>query len=75
MLAQEKVGGDAEELPEECAAADFSQAPLMVLYFSLMKVLLPIHVDVKWGKASLCPVLMGRLSPALYRLAVPARHA
>jgi hypothetical protein len=47
MLAQEKVGGDAEELPEECAAADFSQAPLMVLYFSLMKVLLPIHVDVK----------------------------
>jgi hypothetical protein len=47
----------------------------MVLYFSLMKVLLPIHVDVKWGKASLCPVFMGRLSPALYRLVVPARHA
>jgi hypothetical protein len=37
--------------------------------------LLPIHVDIKWGKASLCPVLMGRLSPALYRLVVPARHA
>ena len=75
MLAQEKVGGDAEELPEECAAADFSQAPLMVLYFSLMKVLLPVHVDVKWGKASLCPAFMGGLFPVLYRLVVPTHHA
>ncbi len=43
----------------------------MVSYFSLMKVLLPVHVDVKWGKAFLCPVFMGGLSPLLYRLVVP----
>jgi hypothetical protein len=67
MLAQEKVGEDAE-----FAAADFSQAPLMVSYFSLMNVLLPVHVDVKSGQASLCPVFQGGLSPALYRLIVPA---
>jgi hypothetical protein len=39
MLAQGKVGGDTEELPyclgwAESAAADFSQALLMVLYYS-----------------------------------------
>ncbi len=75
MLAQEKVGKDAEELPSlllgsaESAAVDFSQAPLMVSYFSLMKVLMPVHVDVKWGKASLRPAFMGRLSPVLYQSA------
>jgi hypothetical protein len=47
----------------------------MVSYFSLMKVLLRSHVDLKWGKAFLCPAFMGRLSPALYRLVVPARLA
>jgi hypothetical protein len=72
ILAQEKVGGDAEELlgSAESASADFSQAPLMVSYFSLMKVLLCSHVDVKLGKASLCPAFMGGLSPALYRPAM-----
>jgi hypothetical protein len=47
----------------------------MVSYFSLMKVLLCVHVDVKWGLTSLCPAVMSGLSPALYRLVVPARHA
>ncbi len=47
----------------------------MVSYFSLMKVLFRVYVDVKLGKASLFPAFMGGLSPALYRLVVPARHA
>ena len=58
----------------ESAAADFSQALLMVSYFALMKVLLPVHVDVKWGLASLWPAFMGGLSPVLYQLIVLARH-
>jgi hypothetical protein len=37
--------------------------------------LLSVHVDVKCGLASLCPAFMGGLSPALYRLVVPARQA
>ncbi len=47
----------------------------MFSYFSLMMMLLSVHVDVKWGIASLCPAFMGGLSPARYRLVVPARHA
>jgi len=31
----------------ESAAADFSQAPLMVFYVSLMVMLLSVHVNVK----------------------------
>ncbi len=57
------------------AAADFSQAPLMVSYFSLMVMLLSVHAVVKWGIDSLCPAFMGGLSPVLYQLVVPARHA
>ncbi len=49
-LRRQKDGGDAEESPyclAETAAADFSLALLMVSYFSLMMVLLSVHVDVK----------------------------
>ncbi len=45
------------------------------LLSGLMMVLLSVHADVKWGPASLCTAFMGRLSPALYRLVVLARHA
>ncbi len=31
----------------ESATADFSQAPLKISYFSLMVMLLSVHVDVK----------------------------
>ncbi len=56
-------------------AADFSQAPLKVSYFTLMVMLLSVHAVVKWGIASLCHAFMGGLSPVLYQLVVPARHA
>ncbi len=52
------------------AAADFSQALLMVSYFSLMVMLLSVHAVVKWGIASACPAFMGGLSPVLYLLVV-----
>ncbi len=58
----------------ESAAADFSQAPLKISYFSLT-VLLSVHAVVKWGIASSCPAFRGGLSPVLYRLVVPARQA
>jgi len=54
---------------------DFSQTPLMVSYFSLMVMLLSVHAVFKWGIASLCPAFVGSLSPVLYQLVVPARHA
>jgi hypothetical protein len=56
------------------AAADFSQALLMVSFFSLMVMLLSVHAVVKWVIAFLCTAFMGGLSPVLYRLVVPARH-
>ncbi len=34
-----------------------------------------VHVDFKWGMVPQCPAFMGGLSPILYRLLVPARHA
>jgi hypothetical protein len=48
-LAQEKIGAEIALLlgSAESAAVDFSQAPLMISYFSLMKALLCSHVDVK----------------------------
>ncbi len=51
-------------------AAYFSQAPLMVSYFSLMVMLLSVHAVIKCGIASLCRVFMGGLSPVLYRPAM-----
>ncbi len=33
------------------------------------------HAVPKWGDGSGCPAFMGVLSPVLYRLFVPARHA
>jgi hypothetical protein len=47
----------------------------MVSYFSLMVMLLSVHAVFKWGIASLCPAFVGSLSPVLYQLVVPARHA
>jgi hypothetical protein len=38
-------------------------------------VLLSLRAVVKCGIASSCPAFMGGLSPVLYRLIVPARHA
>jgi hypothetical protein len=58
----------------ESAAADFSQAPLKISYFSLM-VLLSVHAVVKCGVASTCSAFMVVLSPVLYRLIVVACHA
>jgi hypothetical protein len=46
----------------------------MISYFSL-KVLIPSHAVPKWGVASGCPAFMGGLSPAPFRLVVPASHA
>ncbi len=47
---------------EESVAADFSQAPIKISYFSLM-VMLSVNSVVKWGIVSSCPAFMGRLSP------------
>jgi hypothetical protein len=38
-------------------------------------VLLSFHAVAKCGVASGRPAFMGRLSPVLYQLIVPARHA
>ncbi len=45
------------------------------LVLLLADVLNRIHVDSKWGMVSQCPAFMGGLSPVLYQLLVPARHA
>ncbi len=58
----------------ESTAADFSQTSLKISYISLM-VLPSLHAVVKCGVASSPPAFMGGLSPVLYRLIVPARHA
>jgi hypothetical protein len=58
----------------ESRAADFFQTLLKISYDSLM-VLLSLHAVVKYGVASSRPAFMGGLSPVLYRLIVPARHA
>ena len=59
----------------ESAAADFSQAPLKISYFSLMMVLLSVHAVVKWSIASTCPAFTAGLSPVQYWLVVPAHYA
>jgi hypothetical protein len=58
----------------ESTAADFSQTSLKISYVSLM-VLLSLHAVAKCGVASGRPAFMGGVSPVLYRLIVPARHA
>jgi hypothetical protein len=58
----------------ESTAADFSQTSLKISYVSLM-VLLSLPAVVKCGVASSRPAFMGGLTPVLYRLIVPARHA
>jgi hypothetical protein len=58
----------------ESTAADFSQTSLKISYVSLM-VLLSFHAVAKCGVASGRPAFMGGLSPVLYQLIVPARHA
>ncbi len=45
----------------------------LVLLFA--DVLNRVHVDSKWRMVLHCPAFMGRLSPVLYRLLVPARNA
>ncbi len=76
---RQNVGAGAEVspyyyYPAESAAADFSQTSLMFSYVS-QKVLIPPHAVAKCAVADGHPAFMGRLSPALYRLIVPARHA
>jgi len=46
----------------------------MISYVS-QKVLIPPHAVAKSAVAAGRPAFMGGLSPALYRLIVPARHA
>jgi hypothetical protein len=58
----------------ESTATDFSQTSLKISYVSLM-VLIPLHAVAKCGVASGHPAFLGGLSPVLYRLIVPARHA
>jgi hypothetical protein len=72
---QQNVGTCAEASPycfgpAESAAADFSQTSLM-FYFS-QKVLIPPRAVAKCAVAAGRPAFMGGLSPALYRLIVPA---
>ncbi len=58
----------------ESPTADFSLVPLMSTFFSSLMWWI-LHVVSKWGMVSWCPAFMGRLSPVLYRLFVPGRHA
>jgi hypothetical protein len=58
----------------QSTAADFSQTSLKISYVTLM-VLLSLHAVAKCGIVSGRPAFMGGLSPLLYRLIVPARHA
>jgi hypothetical protein len=73
---RQNVGTDAEEssYSAESTAADYSQTSLKISYVSLM-VLLSLHAVAKCGIVSGRPAFMGGLSPILYRLIVPARHA
>jgi hypothetical protein len=58
----------------ESPIADFSLVPLMSTFCSSLMWWIS-HVVSKWGGSSGCPAFMGGLSPVLYRLFVPARHA
>ncbi len=58
----------------ESTAADFSQTSLKISFVSRM-VLIPLHAVARCGVASGRRAFMGRLTPTLYRLIVPARHA
>ncbi len=56
MLAQEKVGGDVEFTASlgRIRSSWFLSNPVDGLVLLPDEVLMPVHVDVKWGKASLC---------------------
>jgi hypothetical protein len=58
----------------EFTAADFSQTLLMISNVS-QKLLIPPHAVAKCVVATGQPAFMSGLSPALYRLVVPAPHA
>jgi hypothetical protein len=60
--------------PAASTTADFSQTSLIFSYVS-QKVLIPPHAVAKCAVATGDPAFMGGLSPALYRLIVPAHHA
>ncbi len=79
MLASTKSWRRRRRIPllfgsAESAAADFSQTSLKISYVSQM-VLIPVHAVAKCGVASGGPAFMGGLSPVLYQLIVPVRHA
>ncbi len=76
---QQNVGAFVEASPycfgpAESAAADFSQSLRMFSYLSLKILISPCAVT-KCAVAPGHPAFMGRLSPALYRLIVPASPA
>jgi hypothetical protein len=78
-LPQQNVGACVEASPycfgpAESAAADFSLTSLMFSHFS-QTVLIPPRVVAKFALAAGRTAFMGGLSPALYQLIVPARHA
>jgi hypothetical protein len=58
----------------ESTAADFSQTSQKISFVSQMD-LISLHAVTKCGIFSGCPAFMSGLSPALYQLIVPARHA
>jgi hypothetical protein len=58
----------------ESPTADFSLVPLMSTFSSSLMWWIS-HVVSKWGGSSCHNAFMGGLSPVLYRLFVPARHA
>ncbi len=58
----------------ESPTADFSLVPLMSTFCSSL-MWWTSHVVSKWGGSSGCPAFMGGISPVLYGLFVPARHA
>jgi hypothetical protein len=60
--------------PAKSAAADYSRTSLMFSYFSLKMLYSPCSVT-KCAVATGHPAFMGGLSPALYRLFVPAHYA
>jgi hypothetical protein len=77
-LCRQNLGAGAEESllfgSAESTAADFSQTSLKISFFLLMVLFSP-HVVAKCGVVSARSTFMGGLSPLLYRLIVPARHA
>ncbi len=58
----------------ESPNADFSLVPLMSTFCSSLMWWIS-HVVPKWRMVSWCPAFISGLSPVLYMLFVPARHA